>query len=87
MKILLLAILFTLPLLSANSVVSESISKQTEAVNRVKTINANQNNEIKNKIAIKKHKLLELRNSVFLVKQRNELILNYFHLDSLFVKE
>lgn len=69
------------------SVVSNAIDRQTEAVNTVKSINENQNNEIKSKIAVKKRKVLELRNSVFLIKQRNELILNYFYLDSLFLKD
>lgn len=69
------------------SVVSEAIDRQTESVNAVKAINDNQNNEIKSKVAVKKRKVLELRNSVFLIKQRNELILNYFHLDSLFLKD
>lgn len=82
-----LFLIFCLFNFSYCSVISNAIDKQTEAVNTVKGINDNQNNEIKSKIAVKKRKVLELRNSVFLIKQRNELILNYFYLDSLFLKD
>lgn len=69
------------------SIVSEAIDEQTQAVNALKKVNDTQNNEIKSKNNVKKRKILDLRHSVFLVKQRNELIMNYFYIDSVFLKE
>lgn len=69
------------------SVVSKAINEQTQAVNALKKVNDTQNNEIKSKNNVKKRKILDLRHSVFLVKQRNELIMNYFYIDSVFLKE
>ena len=65
------------------SIVSEAIDEQIKAVNALKEVNDTQNNEIKSKNNVKKRKILDLRHSVFLVKQRNELIMNYFHIDSI----
>lgn len=85
MKILLMLISFLG--IAYCSIVSEAIDEQIKAVNAFKGVNDTQNNEIENKNNVKKRKILDLRHSVFLVKQRNELIMNYFHIDSLFLKE
>ncbi|CAM3313583.1 hypothetical protein [Helicobacter labetoulli] len=64
----------------ANS--TSKVNSMENEVKNLKNIAKDQNNEIEDIVNLGKLILVELKRKIFLIKQKNELILNYWHIKS-----
>lgn len=61
---------------------TSEINSMDNEVKNLKNIAKDQDNEIEDKINLGKLILVEVKRNIFLIKQKNELILNYWHIKS-----